>query len=230
MTPKERLIVALDVPSAEEARPLVNSLAGIVGMFKIGSQLFTAAGPGFVQEVVGRGEKVFLDLKFHDIPHTVAGTVSGASRLGVSLLDVHALGGRAMMEAAAGALPALGTRLLAVTILTSHDEDSLREIGVDGQVVASALRLARLARDAGLDGVVASAQEVEAIREACGQDFLIVTPGIRPARSAGDDQLRVGTPRRALAAGADYLVVGRPVIAAADPRAAAQAILEEMSS
>jgi orotidine-5'-phosphate decarboxylase len=230
MNPKERLIVALDVPSAEEARPLVNALAGVVGMFKIGSQLFTAAGPGFVQEVVGLGEKVFLDLKFHDIPHTVGAAVSGASRLGVSLLDVHALGGRAMMEAAAGALPALGTRLLAVTILTSHDEGSLREIGVGGQVLESALRLALLALDAGLDGVVASPLEVEAIREACGQDFLIVTPGIRPGRAAGDDQLRVGTPRRALGAGADYLVVGRPVIAAADPRAAAQAILEEMSS
>ena len=156
--------------------------------------------------------------------------MSSASRLGVSLLDVHALGGRAMLEAAAGALPALGTRLLAVTILTSHDEGSLREIGVGGQVVESALRLARLARDAGLDGVVASAQEVEAIREACGEDFLIVTPGIRPTRAGGDDQIRVGTPRKALAAGADYLVVGRPVIAAADPRAAALAILEEMSS
>ena len=230
MTPKERLIVALDVPSAAEARPIVNALAGNVGMFKIGSQLFTAAGPSFVQEVVGRGEKVFLDLKFHDIPHTVASAVSGASRLGASLLDVHALGGRAMMEAAAGALPALGTRLLAVTVLTSHDEDSLREIGVGGQIVESALRLARLARDAGLDGVVASPQEVQVIREACGPDFLIVTPGIRPGRVSSDDQMRVATPGKALAAGADYLVVGRPVIAASDPRAAALALLEEMAS
>jgi orotidine-5'-phosphate decarboxylase len=222
-------VVALDVPSADEAWRLVDTLAGVAGMFKIGSQLFTVAGPGFVQEIVGRGEKVFLDLKYHDIPHTVASAVSSACRLGVSLLDVHALGGRAMLEAAVGALPALGTRLLAVTILTSHDEDALREVGVAGQLAESVERLAGLARDAGLDGVVASSHEVELIRRACGDDFLIVTPGIRPARGGDDDQVRVATPSRALAAGADYVVVGRPIIAAADPRAAALAILEEMS-
>lgn len=229
MTPQERLIVALDVPSVDEARRLVEGLAGCVGMFKIGSQLFTAAGPPFVRELVGRGERVFLDLKFHDIPHTVASTVSGACGLGVSLLDVHALGGRTMMEAAAGALPAMGTRLLAVTILTSHNEDTLSEVGVSGRMADAVKRLALLARDAGLDGIVASPHEVELIRQACGSDFLIVTPGIRPARSADDDQVRVATPARALAAGADYLVVGRPIIAAADPKAAVTAILREMS-
>jgi orotidine-5'-phosphate decarboxylase len=227
---RERLIVALDVPSAEGARALVDQLAGRVGLFKVGSQLFTAAGPGFVQEIVGRGEKVFLDLKFHDIPNTVAGAVSSASRLGVSLFDVHGLGGRAMLEAAVGALPAMQTRLLAITVLTSHDEMSLGQIGVNGSVHESVRRLALLARDAGLDGVVASPHEVALIREACGTDFLIVTPGIRPAGTATGDQTRSATPAAALGEGADYLVVGRPITAANDPRAAADAIVREMAS
>ena len=200
-------------------------------MFKIGSQLFTAAGPGFVQEIVGRGEKVFLDLKFHDIPNTVAGAVSSASRLGVSLVDVHGLGGRAMLEAAVGALPAMETRLLAITILTSHDEESLDQIGVNGggdRLGAPARR--RWPRRPGLDGVVASPHEVGLIREACGTDFLIVTPGIRPAGAAAGDQARAATPATALAAGADYLVVGRPITAAEDPAAAADAIVREMES
>jgi orotidine-5'-phosphate decarboxylase len=226
----ERLIVALDVPTAEAARALVDRLAGGVGLFKVGSQLFTATGPGFVQEIVGRGEKVFLDLKFHDIPNTVAGAVSSASRLGVSLIDVHGLGGRAMLEAAVGALPAMQTRLLAITILTSHDEMTLGQIGVNGSVHDSVRRLALLARDAGLDGVVASPHEVALIREACGTDFLIVTPGIRPAGAATGDQSRAATPATALAAGADYLVVGRPITAADDPRAVADAIVREMES
>jgi orotidine-5'-phosphate decarboxylase len=230
MNARDRLIVALDVPKADDARTLLDRLAGKVGLFKIGSQLFTAAGPGFVQEVVGRGEKVFLDLKFHDIPNTVAGAVSSASRLGVSLVDVHGLGGRAMLEAAVGALPAMGTRLLAVTILTSHDEDSLEQIGVNGSVHESVRRLAELARDAGVDGVVASPHEVALIREACGADFLIVTPGIRPAGAAAGDQVRAATPATALGAGADYLVVGRPITAAEDPGAAAEAIVREMDS
>jgi orotidine-5'-phosphate decarboxylase len=230
MNARERLIVALDVPKAEPARALVESLAGRVGMFKVGSQLFTAAGPGFVQEIVGRGEKVFLDLKFHDIPNTVSGAVSSASRLGVSLIDVHGLGGQAMLEAAVGALPAMQTRLLAITILTSHDEDSLDQIGVNGGVTDSVERLALLARDAGLDGVVASPHEVGLIREACGPDFLIVTPGIRPAGAAAGDQVRAATPATALAAGADYLVVGRPITASEDPAAAADAIVREMQS
>ena len=228
MNARDRLIVALDVPKADPARDLVDRLSGKVGMFKVGSQLFTAAGPGFVQEIVGRGEKVFLDLKFHDIPNTVAGAVSSASRLGVSLIDVHGLGGTTMLEAAVGALPAMKTRLLAITILTSHDEHSLDQIGVNGGVTHSVQRLALLARDAGLDGVVASPHEVGLIREACGAGFLIVTPGIRPAGTDTGDQVRAATPATALAAGADYLVVGRPITAAEDPAAAAEAIVREM--
>lgn len=228
MNARDRLVVALDVPQEEAARALVGRLAGHVGLFKVGSQVFTAAGPGLVREIVGRGEKVFLDLKFHDIPNTVAGAVSSASRLGVSLVDVHGLGGKAMMEAAVGALPAMGTRLLAITILTSHDEESLGEIGVNGSMAESVRRLAQLAKEAGADGVVASPHEVAIVREACGSDFLIVTPGIRPAGVALGDQARAATPAAALAAGADYLVVGRPITGAADPAAAADAIVREM--
>jgi len=228
MKTRDRLIVALDLPQGDAARALVERLAGHVGLFKVGSQAFTAAGPELVREIVGRGEKVFLDLKFHDIPNTVAGAVASASRLGVSLVDVHGLGGRAMMEAAVGALPAMGTRLLAITILTSHDEETLGEIGVNGSMAESVRRLAQLARDAGADGVVASPHEVALVREACGSDFLIVTPGIRPAGAALGDQARAATPAAALAAGADYVVVGRPITGAADPAAAADAIVREM--
>ena len=228
MNARDRLIVALDVPKADAARALVDRLAGRVGMFKVGSQLFTAAGPDLVHEIVGRGEKVFLDLKFHDIPNTVAGAVASASRLGVSFVDVHGLGGRAMMEAGVGALPAMGTRLLAITILTSHDEESLGEIGVNGSMADSVRRLAQLAKEAGTDGVVASPHEVALVREACGTDFLIVTPGIRPAGAATGDQARAATPAAAIAAGADYVVVGRPITEAGDPAAAADAIVREM--
>jgi orotidine-5'-phosphate decarboxylase len=228
MEARDRLIVALDVQDASAARALVDRLAGRVGLFKVGSQLFTAAGPDFVREIVGRGERVFLDLKFHDIPNTVAGAVAAASRLGVRLVDVHGLGGRAMMEAAAGATDDR-TRLLAITVLTSHDEAALEPIGLAGPIPAAVQRLARLARDAGLDGVVASPHEVALVRAACGPDFLIVTPGVRPAGAAKGDQSRLATPSAALAAGADYVVVGRPIIEAADPAAAADAIVGEMS-
>jgi orotidine-5'-phosphate decarboxylase len=230
MTPRERLVVALDVPSADQARRLVDALSGAVGMFKVGSELFTAAGPDFVRELVARGEHVFLDLKFHDIPNTVAGAVASAGQLGVSLVDVHGLGGRAMMAAAAGALPAMGCRLLAITVLTSHDEASLGELGLSGSLAQSVDRLARLAKDAGVDGVVASPREVELVRGACGDSFLIVTPGIRPAGSARGDQARLATPREARRAGADYLVVGRPITQSGDPRAAADAIVAEMGA
>jgi orotidine-5'-phosphate decarboxylase len=228
--PRERLIVALDVPSADQARRLVDALAGAVGMFKVGSELFTAAGPDFVRELVARGEHVFLDLKFHDIPNTVAGAVASAGQLGASLIDVHGLGGRAMMAAAAGALPAMGCRLLAITILTSHDEASLGEVGVCGALTDSVGRLARLAKEAGVDGVVASPHEVGLVRAACGEGFLIVTPGIRPAGTARGDQARLATPREARRAGADYLVVGRPITQSGDPRAAADAIVAEMGA
>ena len=228
MMPKDRLIVALDVPTAEEAARLVGRLSGLAGMFKVGSQLFTAAGPDFVRALTSRDEKVFLDLKYHDIPTTVANAVGEACRLRVSLLDVHALGGNTMMEAAVSALPAMGTRLLAVTILTSHDEDSLSAVGMGGPVSDSVRRLALLAQEARVDGVVASPHEVALIREACGRDFLIVTPGIRPAGAEPGDQARAATPAAALAAGADYIVVGRPITGAPDPAAAAKAILREM--
>ena len=228
LTPRERLIVALDVPQAEAARELVERLMGRVGLVKVGSQAFTAAGPELVRAIVGRRERVFLDLKFHDIPNTVAGAIASTAALGVSLATVHGLGGRAMLEAAAGALPAMGTKLLAITILTSHDEGTLGEIGVGGRMADSVKRLALLASDAGMDGVVASPHEVAMIREACGPGFLIVTPGIRPAGAATGDQARAATPAAALAAGADYLVVGRPITEAKDPVAAADAIVREM--
>jgi orotidine-5'-phosphate decarboxylase len=230
MTPRDRLIVALDVADAATARAMVDRLAGQVGMFKIGSQIFTAAGPDFVREVIARGEKVFLDLKYHDIPNTVAGAVSSAAGLGVSLVDVHALGGKEMMEAAVGALPAMGIRLLAITILTSHREETLATIGLGGSLAESVRRLAALAREAGADGVVASPHEVALVREVCGPDFLIVTPGIRPAGAARGDQSRTATAAAARAAGADYIVVGRPILEAADPAAAAAAIVKELSA
>jgi orotidine-5'-phosphate decarboxylase len=229
MHPRERLIVALDVPDATAARGLVDRLAGHVGMFKVGSQLFTAAGPDLVREIVARGERVFLDLKYHDIPNTVAGAVASASRLGVSLVDVHGLGGGAMMEAAAGARADERTLLLAITVLTSHDEGTLDAIGLAGPIAEAVPRLARLAAASGMDGVVASPHEVGLVRAACGAGFRIVTPGIRPAGAAKGDQARLATPAAALRAGADYLVVGRPITEAAEPAAAADAIVAEMA-
>lgn len=230
MKARERLIVALDVPTVEQAQALVDRLAGQVGLFKIGSQLFTAGGPGFVRDLIARGEKVFLDLKYHDIPNTVANAVGRAAEMGVSLLTVHALGGRAMMEAAMGALPAMGTRVLAITILTSHAEESLGEVGIGGSLSESVVRLARLAREAQVDGVVASPHEVGLVRDACGPDFLVVTPGIRPSGSEKGDQARAATPEAAVSAGADYIVVGRPILQADDPRAAAEAIVVSLAS
>jgi len=230
MNARDRLIVALDVPAAADAAALVDALAGKVGMFKVGGQLFTAAGPDFVRALAARGERVFLDMKYHDIPNTVASAVSAACQLGVSLITVHALGGQAMMEAAAGAMPAIGARLLAVTVLTSHDTDSLGAVGLESDVPRNVQRLARLAKAAEADGVVASPHEVPLIREACGRDFLVVTPGIRPTGARAGDQARAATPAAALAAGADYLVVGRPITEARDPAAAAAAIVREMES
>jgi orotidine-5'-phosphate decarboxylase len=229
MTPRERLIVAVDAPGAPEARRLVSALRGGVGLFKVGSELFTAAGPSFVEELVAQGEGVFLDLKYHDIPNTVGAAVRAACALGVGLLDVHALGGPKVLRAAVEARGSAPTKLLAITILTSHDQGDLEALGIRGSVEESVLRLARLARDSGMDGVVASPQEASLIREACGTDFLIVTPGIRPAESAPGDQARPGTPAGALRAGADYLVVGRPITRAADPARAARDIVSEMT-
>jgi orotidine-5'-phosphate decarboxylase len=229
MTPRDRLIVALDVTTQDDALELVERLAGRVGMFKVGKQLFTAAGPELVRGIVARGERVFLDLKFHDIPNTVSGAVASAVRLGVSLVDVHALGGPAMVAAAARACAGSGARLLAITVLTSHDEKSLAAIGLPGTVADCVRRLALLAKDAGADGVVCSPHEVGLVREACGPAFLVVTPGIRPAGAELGDQARAATPASARASGSDYLVVGRPITAASDPAAAADAVVREMT-
>ncbi len=228
MKPQDRLVVALDVPTEQEAWQLVTRLQGQVGMFKVGSQLFGVGGPSMVRRIVALGEKVFLDLKYHDIPNTVAAAVSAVSRLGVSLVDVHALGGKEMIEAAVGALPAMSARLLAITILTSHSAETLESVGVLGPVEDAVKRLALLAKEAEADGVVASPHEVAAIRALCGPDFLIVTPGIRPAGARRGDQARAATPAAAVDAGADLIVVGRPITEADDPVAAARAIVAEI--
>ncbi|HEU4595477.1 MAG TPA: orotidine-5'-phosphate decarboxylase [Pyrinomonadaceae bacterium] len=236
---REKLIVALDVETAREARRVFEELRAAAGMFKVGSQLFTSAGPDFVRELVAEGARVFLDLKFHDIPNTVAAASREAARLGVALFNVHAAGGREMMRAAADALreeaARLGTeaarpRLIAVTVLTSADAATLEETGVHTPTVeAHVARLARLAAESGLDGVVASPHEIATVRAAVGrEDFIVVTPGVRTASSAHDDQKRVMTPSEAVRAGADYLVMGRAILKAPDPARAAREIIEEM--
>ena len=244
--PRSSLIVALDFDSLSSAVKFAKQVADLVGMFKVGSQLFTAAGPEAVKEIAALGPGIFLDLKFHDIPNTVAAAIlSCAAMPGVQLVNVHALGGRAMLHAAAQAISAAQAmgddrpRLLAVTILTSMNDSAMREAGIAGTPSARVVKLAQLAKEAGVDGVVASVQEAKAIRKACGQDFLIVTPAVRPTeRSAGkkkakekeDDQARTATPTEAIRAGADFLVVGRPILAAEEPRTAAQAIVEEIAA
>jgi orotidine-5'-phosphate decarboxylase len=233
--PAERLYVALDVDRLDEAEALLDELSGVVGGCKIGSQLFTAAGPVAVERALKRGFRVFLDLKYHDIPNTVGGAVREATRLGVSMLNVHASGGLAMMRAAAEAATRAAGELarprpivLGVTVLTSLDRRALEtEVGVPSTVEAHVLRLAERARDAGLDGCVASAREIGPLRLALGPRWVIVTPGIRPVERS-DDQMRTATPAAAIRAGADYLVVGRPITGAADPGAAARAIQEDI--
>jgi orotidine-5'-phosphate decarboxylase len=238
--PRSSLIVALDFDSLSTALRFAEQVAELVGMFKIGNQLFTTAGPEAVRQVARLGTGIFLDLKYHDIPNTVAGSVLAAAALpGVQLVNVHALGGSAMMQAAVQAISAgvpMGEdrpRLLAVTVLTSMDSKSIREVGIGGPPQSRVLQLAKLAKKSGVDGVVASVQEAKAIRKACGREFLIVTPGVRPkdksAASQKDDQARTATPREAIKAGADFLVVGRPILAASDPRAAATQIVEEIA-
>jgi orotidine-5'-phosphate decarboxylase len=227
---RDRLIVALDVPDVAAARAHAERLAGEVGMLKVGSQLFTAGGPDVVRGLVADGHRVFLDLKFHDIPNTVAGAVAAAAGLGVSLLTIHSAGGSAMIEAAAAAARGTSARVLAITVLTSLDGAALDAIGMAGGLEAAVARLARMAADAGAHGVVASPHEARAIRAARGPGFLVVTPGIRPAGAERGDQARSATPGAALAAGADYLVVGRPILSAPDPAAAARAIVREMEA
>jgi orotidine-5'-phosphate decarboxylase len=239
--PRSSLIVALDFDSLSSAVRFAKQVSDLVGMFKIGNQLFTAAGPAAVKEVAALGPGVFLDLKFHDIPNTVAGAVlSCAAMTGVQLVNVHALGGTAMLRAAVQAISAgvpMGAdrpRLLAVTILTSMDHKSMREVGIGGPPKDRVVKLARLAKKAGVDGVVASVQEARDIRKTCGREFLIVTPGVRPkeekASAKKDDQARTATATEAIRGGADFIVVGRPILAAADPRAAAQAIVDEIAA
>jgi orotidine-5'-phosphate decarboxylase len=234
----DKLIVALDVETPAAALSLVAQLHGVAGMFKIGSQLFTLAGPQIVKDVISSGAKVFLDLKFHDIPHQVAGSARSAAQLGVSLFTVHASGGSEMMQRAVESVTEVAKRegkpraaVLAVSVLTSMDANTLSQIGVNSSPEESVLRLVRLAAAAGVDGVVASPQEAQKIRSTVTTpNFLIVTPGIRPAAkdAAADDQRRVATPAAALRAGASYLVVGRPITAAPDPLAAAREIAAEM--
>lgn len=233
--PRDRLVIALDTPSLDAARELAGRLQGTVRWFKIGSELYTAAGPTVVGALRGSA-RVFLDLKFHDIPAQVAGAVAAATRLEVDLLNVHALGGRAMLraarDAAEHAAASAGRRppaIIAVTLLTSGDPSVIQDAGISGTPEGVALRLAKLAQAAGLDGVVASPLDAAAIRSACGPGFLIVCPGVRPAGVDQDDQRRVLAPREAIAAGADMLVVGRPVTRAPDPRRAAEEMIREIA-
>jgi orotidine-5'-phosphate decarboxylase len=236
---KERLIVALDVATADEARRAFDLLRDSAGMFKVGSQLFTAAGPVFVRELVAAGARVFLDLKFHDIPNTVASASREAVRLGVALFNVHAAGGGEMLRRAADVTSEESARLgvarpnlIAVTVLTSMDSNSLAETGVEAKTVEEQVkRLARLAADCGLDGVVASPHEIAPVRDAVEREpFLVVTPGVRPAAFSHDDQKRVMTPAEAMRAGADFVVVGRAILNSPDPARAAGEVVEEMSA
>ena len=227
---KDKLIIALDVETPTKALDLVRQLHNVAGMFKVGSQLFTSAGPQIVRDIIALDAKVFLDLKFHDIPHQVAGAARAAAELGVSLFTVHASGGSEMMRRAVEAVSDTGeTKVLAITVLTSIDQNILSQIGVSSSPGDSVLRLVKLAEASGVDGVVASPQEIETIRRAVpNQNFLIVTPGIRPSTSQSEDQKRVATPAAAITAGASYLVVGRPITGAADPLEAAREIIGEM--
>ncbi len=225
--PRDRLIVALDFPDASQAIDLVCDLARDVRTFKIGLQLYTAAGPEIVHSVKAAGGQVFLDLKLHDIPSTVAKAVAAAVEIGVRMLTLHLSGGRAMVEAAVAQAPP-HLLLLGVTVLTSFDDATLQEIGVESTVEEQAIRLAQLGAGAGVQGLIASPHEVATLRSRVSQKLVIITPGVRPSGAAADDQKRFMTPREALQAGADYLVVGRPITADPEPREAVQRILSEL--
>ncbi len=235
---RDKLIVALDVDSAARALDLFDALRATVGMFKIGAQLFTAAGPDIVRQIIARGGRIFLDLKFHDIPNTVAAAGIEATRLGVSIFNVHASGGAEMMRRTAESVAEIATReelakprVIAVTLLTSLDQKSLEQIGINDEPSSVVTRLSRSAADCGLDGVVASPHEIEIIRQTISSpEFLIVTPGIRSGNDATDDQRRTLTAAEAIRAGADYLVVGRPILNARDPVDAARRIAEEIDN
>ena len=236
---REKLLVALDVDSGDRALELAKGLRDVAGGFKVGSRLFTLEGPAIVRRIVDLGARVFLDLKFHDIPNQVAQTVEAAVQTGAWMVNVHTSGGSAMMNGAARAAAEAAAQrnvvkpiLIGVTVLTSMDEPALRTIGIERRLLDQVIALARLARDAGLDGVVASPQETAAIRQACGPEFVIVTPGIRGATAGAEkhDQARTMGPGEAVRAGASYIVVGRPIVAAADPRSAAEAIVRELGA
>lgn len=227
LDPGNRLIAAIDAPRRAEAEALIARLAGVPGWLKLGLELFCAEGPAFVAEATARGHRVMLDLKLHDIPETVARATARIATLGAGLVTVHAGGGRAMLEAAVRAAGA--TRVLAVTVLTSLDDADLAQIGAHGPVGELVVRRARLAIEAGCAGVVASPHEIAQVRAIAPPGFLIVTPGVRPAGAAAGDQKRVMTPREARAAGADLVVIGRPLRDAVDPAAAARAIVAELS-
>ena len=232
MTPRDRLIVALDVSTAREAQHIVHSVGDSASTFKVGKQLFTAEGPQVVRDLVASGRKVFLDLKFHDIPNTVAAAVRSAAALDVSMLTVHASGGAKMLRAAVDAAKSAKKPplVLAVTVLTSLGAEDLQEIGVSGRPLDQVLRLAALAQANGCTGVVASPQEVKELRTTLGSGFAIVTPGVRPPGTEAGDQARVATPVEAIRNGASHLVVGRPITEAKDPAKAAQAILREIEA
>lgn len=226
-----RVIVALDYPDAKSAAALASRLDPKLCRLKVGKELYTAAGPSLIEKLLSSGFGVFLDLKFHDIPSTVAGACVAAAELGVWMINVHALGGRAMMEAARAALSRRSAppKLVAVTLLTSMGVTDMEEIGLAGGPQEAVIRLARVTQACGLDGVVCSPQETAALRRQLGGEFCLVTPGIRPAGAAQDDQERVATPRQAIAGGADYLVIGRPITRAPDPLAALRAINAEIA-
>ncbi|MBA2430665.1 MAG: orotidine-5'-phosphate decarboxylase [Chthoniobacterales bacterium] len=227
---RARVVIALDYPEPGLALDLVHDLAGRVAIFKIGLQLYTAAGPEIVRAVTATGAKVFLDLKLHDIPNTVGKAVGAAAALGVRMLTIHLSGGSRMIEAAVAACPA-DLLLLGVTVLTSSNEETLRETGIENSSVADqVLRLAELAQRAGVGGLIASPHELEALRERVGHGIKIITPGVRPSWAAANDQQRVMTPREAIARGADYLVIGRPVTAHEEPAAALQKIFAELEN
>lgn len=228
MDPRQRLIVALDVSTATAARKIVAAVGDSAHAYKVGMQLYTAEGPSIVRELVGSGRRVFLDLKYHDIPNTVGSAVREAARLGVSMLTVHASGGGKMLRAAVEAAQKPGLLVLAVTVLTSLDDDELGKIGLRGGALDQVLRLTALALSNGCKGVVASALEAGALREEFGHDFTIVTPGVRLAGSGPNDQARVVTPSEAISAGASHIVVGRPITEASDPAAEARAILGQI--
>lgn len=236
LRPQDRIIFALDVEHFHEAQQWVSLLRDRIGLFKVGKQLFTHSGPKVIDMIIQKGQKVFLDLKYHDIPNTVAKAGEEATKHQVAMFNLHALGGFEMMKKTVEASRAIAKQqsiprplILAVTILTSMDEASLREVGIEGPLEEEVGRLASLAQKAGVDGVVASPREIGIIRQRCGQNFLIVTPGIRHPHDKPDDQKRTLSPKEAIEAGADYLVIGRPIKEAKDPLEAVQKIVEDIS-